>query len=153
MTSSSQPKASFRSHFFYIPYHILHLSASPQKGALQIATVADAPVTAAASQGHTSIVKLLLDAEANIEEGLGGRTPLELAALGGHLFTVELLLQRRAQIENRDGGAFTAIMLAIQYGHHAVVRMPTKFGADVNAISNDKSHRTPLMHAASFGHV
>ena len=62
-------------------------------------TESGTPLTAAASQGHTSIVKLLLDAGASIEEGLGGWTPVKLAACGGHLFTVQLLLDRRAQMK------------------------------------------------------
>ena len=43
-------------------------------------------------------------------------------------------------------------MVAIQYGHVEVVKMLTDYGADVN-VSHDKSRLTPLMHAASVGHI
>ncbi|KAJ7274632.1 ankyrin repeat-containing domain protein [Mycena rebaudengoi] len=85
---------------------------------------------AAASEGHTEIVRLL------IENGADVNTPgpefdvygsaLETAASGGHLDTLVLLLESGAEF----GSALTA---AAERGHLEIVRLLVKMGGDINA--------------------
>ena len=54
----------------------------------------------AAKNGHTEIVKLLLEQGAQIEEvSEDNRTPFHLAAMKGHTETVKLLLEQGAKLE------------------------------------------------------
>jgi ankyrin repeat protein len=71
------------------------------------------PLDCAICNGHTEIVRLLLDAGADIDAPNGnGVTPLECATNGGHTKIVELLLRR---------GVITKIASsfhkAVSYGH------------------------------------
>ena len=58
------------------------------------------PLAMAAYKGNTEIIRLLLDAGANVNEGWpGANTPLVLAAVSGSEAAVELLLVRGAKTD------------------------------------------------------
>ncbi|ESO09907.1 hypothetical protein HELRODRAFT_152884, partial [Helobdella robusta] len=60
----------------------------------------DTALTLACVGGHTELVELLLQCNANIEHrDKKGFSPIILAATGGHLSVVELLLDHNADIE------------------------------------------------------
>ncbi|KAI9855850.1 MAG: hypothetical protein M1813_009369 [Trichoglossum hirsutum] len=115
----------------------------------------------AAKKGHKAVVRLLLEngADVNTEEKeedvfrskTTRRTALQPAAKKGHEAVVRLLLENGADVnakeeeekkeEGRGSGGFrtktttrirTALQLAVENGHEAVVRLLLKNGADVN---------------------
>ena len=103
---------------------------SPSTGELQQGTsqcIRLHPLSLAASGGYTGIIKMLLDANAEINSRTGsklGISPLMLAAMNGHTTAVKMLLDNgsdiNAQIEtNRN----TALTLACFQGRHEVVEI------------------------------
>ena len=77
----------------------------------------------AAREGHTTVIKELLQLEADIEgKAPNGQTPLILAMLKGNTATVEYLLSKGAlQVSSDDG--HSPLMVAIQNGQEAVSRL------------------------------
>ena len=75
----------------------------------------------AAGYGHVDIVKLLLDAGADVNErSRVSRTPLIWAAGSGQLNTVRLLLKNGADPDLVDSNGETAADLAAENGHDDV---------------------------------
>lgn len=72
------------------------------------------PLGAAARRGHLSVVRLLLEADANIEASHpnDGRAPLWLAAAEGHYDVVQFLLRARADKERTDRSGFSPYWIA-----------------------------------------
>ncbi|KAJ7256364.1 ankyrin repeat-containing domain protein [Mycena rebaudengoi] len=101
---------------------------------------------AAASEGHTEIVRLL------IENGADVNTPgpeddfyssaLETAASGGHLDTVVLLLESGAEFGN-------ALAAAAEGGHLEIVRLLVKMGGDINT----GQFKSPLLATCEGGYT
>jgi ankyrin repeat protein len=111
---------------------------------------------AAAQGGNLDIVRVLIEAKANVEarSRLGGYTPLHLAAQGGHLTVVRALL---------DGGATTGVattttgvtplhLAAQAVNAEAVLRLLVERGAPIEATER-QADQTPLMFAAAAGRV
>jgi ankyrin repeat protein len=86
----------------------------------------DDALSLASSCGRTEIVKLLLDAGADINRDLNGYSAIKCAAYNNHAETVGLLLDRGAT----DGGG--ALLMASQRGHAETVRLLLNRGIDVN---------------------
>src|SRR5205814_1919354 len=98
-----------------------------------------------AANGHVEVVKLLLNANANIEavDNEYGRTPLSLAAENGHVDVVKLLLNVNANIEAVDiEYGRTPLSLAAENGHVDVVKLLSN--ANVNIEAASKYGRIPL---------
>lgn len=76
----------------------------------------DSPLTAAAQNGHIKIVRILIEAGADIDErNISGRSALMAAADAGQLEVVRLLLEKGARVDIRDGTGSTALDLAKKY--------------------------------------
>ncbi|KAL9561857.1 hypothetical protein ACKAV7_013780 [Fusarium commune] len=106
-------------------------------------------VAIAALNGHTDIVKYLLEQGLDIEaEGQFG-TPLHSACLMNHKSTVEELLQRGANVntEERKGNA---LYVAAVKGHADIVRILLEDGADIHQKRGFSG--TALQAAAYYGH-
>ena len=100
-------------------------------------------LTTAACNGHTDIVQVLLDHNANIHTS--DEYCLRMAAAAGHTNTVELLLQRKADIHYWDDDA---LALAARGGHIATVKLLLEYDANVHA-KNDYA----LVCTMQEGHV
>ncbi len=86
------------------------------------------PLAYAATNGHTQIVKFLLEHSAYIDAAApNGTTPLMLAAYFGHDATVRLLLDEGAAPSLKNQLGFTAIELAKQRGHKGAADLIANF--------------------------
>jgi ankyrin repeat protein/beta-lactamase regulating signal transducer with metallopeptidase domain len=107
---------------------------------------------AAARNGHTKTVELLLSKGANInlqneEQG----SALNAAARNGHTKTVELLLTKGADINAQNNAQGAALNAAARNGHTKTVELLLTKGADINA-QND-AQGAALNAAARNGHT
>lgn len=82
---------------------------------------------AACRSGHTVIVKLLIDAGANVNASdKTGATPLFHAAGSGHIGCIRALIDADADASIRDKQGYTALRVARQQGHHAAAGLLRK---------------------------
>jgi ankyrin repeat protein len=89
---------------------------------------------AASYEGHETIVRLLLDNQADVN-AQGGElgNALQTASRAGHEMIVRLLLDHHADV-NAQGGELGNALQAASYGRHeAIVRLLIEHQADVNA--------------------
>ena len=103
-------------------------------------------LTEAATRGHTVTIQLLLDAGADVNaQDPMGRTALMEAASEGHAATVKVLLDRGAHVDARQNSSIPrSIFRAVGTG--------LRFLGGVKR-SHSSSRSTPLMMAASKGHL
>ena len=107
----------------------------------------------AASSGHESVARLLLEAGANKDLATNdGSTALMLASENGHLEVVRLLLESGADKDLANVVGDTALMLASENGHLEVVRLLLESGADKDLADTDNGV-TALMLASENGHL
>ncbi len=119
---------------------------------------------AAATYGHTEVVRLLLDhaASANAKVDVGkarranaggsaGATALIMASESGHTDVVQVLLDKGADIDAVNAVGFTALMFACQNGQTEVVQVLLDKGANVNLTTKDGA--TALYLAAYSGNI
>jgi cell wall assembly regulator SMI1/ankyrin repeat protein len=125
-----------------------------EKGLLsQLDEFEDYPLNNAAEGGHPEVVRILLDAGAEINrpEPRFGKTPLLGAAWAGHAEVVKMLIAAGADVHARDEKRFTALMEAVgdrKKSNLEMVRALIAAGADVNAAGKVA---TVLMHASRDG--
>lgn len=102
---------------------------------------------AAAGEGHTAIVKLLIEQEVDIEKesSLGKEAPLLAASYMGHIETVRLLLAAKARVDHPNKWGKTPLMWASDKGHIEVMRLLLKAGA--NRQLKDEDGKTALDYA------
>ncbi|XP_076589214.1 cortactin-binding protein 2 [Chaetodon auriga] len=107
---------------------------------------------AAAQNGHTECVKLLLSsgspADVSDENGF---TPLHFAAARGHSSCLEALLAAGAAVDLATAGGQTSLFLACEAGGLDCVRVLLSAGADRSRTSTDGC--TALHAAVRSGHV
>jgi ankyrin repeat protein len=111
----------------------------------------NAPLHAAAMQGHIPALKALL-AEAGVAihaRNAAGETALHLAAKHGQPDAVSWLLRRGASPQERDSRGWTPAHAAAVAGHAAVLPLLPK----PSLCLPDGSGATPLHHAAAQGQV
>jgi ankyrin repeat protein len=110
------------------------------------------PLTYASYSGHAEVVKVLLDAGAQVNKrSPAGHPHLCFAAQNGHVDTVKLLLARGADIEAFNTDYFRPLGMAAFNGHHEVIKVLLAAGAKVNGTNQPGS--TALMAAAEKGDV
>jgi ankyrin repeat protein len=105
------------------------------------------PLVKAAELGHEAMVRVLLEAGAEVDKGLA--TPLNIAAGEGHTEIVRLLIAAGADVNLTDSDDCRPLLEAAGNGHLDIVRLLVAAGADVNIqLQGD----TPLLTAADNGH-
>jgi len=122
------------------------------------------PVTYAAEKGHVGIMKLLLDAGADIEGATGGSgdTPLILAMLNNHQEMVKFLVERGADVNGKNNFGATPFWAACWMGDTTLVDLFIANDADLEHSGQNPDPLkesteivtgiTPLMIAAFGGH-
>ena len=101
------------------------------------------------------MVKILIDAGADINRAVFERTPLQWAALAlpgepdGKVSTFRILIDAGADVHRAAGNASTALHFAALRGHGVKVGILIKAGADVNRVNN--AGRTPMSMALVKG--
>lgn len=97
-------------------------------------TPALTPLHKAATAGNVESVRVLLDADADIEN-LDGETgtPLFFAASQGHTDVVALLIERGANVDSTTSDGRTPLISAAIYGNTEVVEQLLEAGADKTA--------------------
>ena len=107
------------------------------------------PLFRAAQKGHVEVVKMLLDAGAEIEKTTSGITPLCWAADSGKTDVVKLLLERGANVNAIGKKNAPALYHAADIGYKDLVKVLLENGAHVNAQTEDEYRWTPLHVAVS----
>lgn len=97
-------------------------------------------------KGETEMVKLLVDAGANLEvRDRYGSTPLNLAAKKGATDIAKILLEAGAIVDSRDDKKRTPLHWAAFQGQEETVALLISKGADVEALAGDG--KTPMKAA------
>ncbi|NEA60384.1 ankyrin repeat domain-containing protein [Streptomyces sp. SID13666] len=130
---------------------------------LELGAAVDAPDTGgrtaldvAAGRGHADVVRLLIDAGADLEQRAGEyeeSTPLCLAAIRGHTAVVGALLDAGARTGAQGRMGYVPLVLAATAGNEGypeTVDLLLDHGADVNAVMKRK---TALDWATGFGQI
>ncbi|RSM07682.1 hypothetical protein CDV31_008462 [Fusarium ambrosium] len=104
----------------------------------------ETPLIMAAKDGRISLVKLVLDAGADIDAKgwYYGMTALSLAAAKGHTDVVELLLQNNATTDFVDETGRKALAWAIEEGHDDIVALLVNQETDTGSTGTDKEGMT-----------
>ena len=114
------------------------------------------PLFLAAHRGQTSIVQVLLDQGADVNDGghhvpPSNWSPLCTASKYGHEATVKLLLELGANVHAADHTGWTAIGAASKAGHANVVHRLLQGGANPSVAG--RGNWTPLHTAAMYGEL
>ena len=108
------------------------------------------PIHAAAEEGHTDILSLLIDHGADLKaQEASGDTPLHRASWKARLETGHRLLDRGADIDARNRYNNNSLIYATMWGHVEFARMLLERGAVVDA--RCQHDMTALHWAASRG--
>ena len=125
------------------------------------------PMSLAAEVGNTDMLKVLLEAGANVESpNADGQTALLAVARTGNVEAAKLLLDHGAAVDAKEKfGGQTPLMWASARRHPEMMQLLASRGADVNARSIDRNYQrhvtaegrpknldsgglTPLLYAA-----
>ena len=116
----------------------------------------DSPLYRAAMNGHKAVVRVLMDAKADLNMANNrGETALHRAARHGHEAVVKILVEAGANLNMADEDGETPLWNAAHFGHEAVVKILVEAKADLNMAEKDgwTPHGwTPLLVAAENGH-
>ena len=125
---------------FHHPAHLTHVT----------------PLMEAARKNHPEMVRLLVQAKADMEKVCGYRhtiqfaTALWLASHLGHLSVARLLLQAGAKDSQFHPGRGTSLHVAVKNGHMEIVQMLLHYGFNTSRIGN---LGTPLHEASLKGNL
>ncbi|XP_037909760.1 ankyrin repeat and KH domain-containing protein mask isoform X3 [Hermetia illucens] len=113
---------------------------------------ASTPLMEAAQEGHTDLVRYLLENGANVHaQTQTGDTALTHACENGHTDAAEVLLYYGAELEHESEGGRTPLMKACRAGHLCTVKFLISKGADVNKQTTNND-QTALSLACAGGH-
>jgi ankyrin repeat protein len=121
------------------------------KGARVNPKIGPSPLVGAVLEGHTQVVRVLLDNKFLVHGPPGAATtPLHLAAEKGYPDIVRLLLEKKATPNRKDAKGKTPLYYAIYNDHFHVIQELADNGVNVN----QKTPEGTLLHlAAEKGHV
>ncbi len=105
----------------------------------------------AAQNGHTGIVKILVEMGAKIHNSGTQEAALRQAAQNGHFSIVEYLVQKGADVNVHDAERRTPLHMAALGGHTKIVHYLLQHGAEKDAVSDKGA--IPLMYAVQNGHA
>ena len=109
------------------------------------------PVSAAARNGHTECVQLLIKAGADVNAYFDGTsTTLMAASENGSDQCIDMLLKAGADVNEVSSAGQTALINAASNGSEASIDLLVRAGADVNEVNNKGD--TALIQAAHKGH-
>ena len=109
-----------------------------------------APLDLAASMGHSSAVKVLIDEGADVNaKDAAGQTPLHLAALKVNGDVAKLLIDGGADVDSSEPQlGFRPLHNAALEGNRAISELLIKYGADLDA---QTLHGDTALHLAAIG--
>ncbi len=94
---------------------------------------------------YDEVLRAIIKAGANVNEGYAGMTPLLYAAEQGNEARMRMLLEAGAHVKVADKKGMTPLMFVSEMGHVDLMRAMIQAGADVNAQNNEG--KTALMLA------
>lgn len=109
------------------------------------------PLIIAAVGGVVGVVRMLVEAGADMEPVAAGISVLAAAAAEGHTGVVQYLVEKGASINHVDVDGVTALLLACEYGRLQTVKFLVEAGAATSMASANGC--TPLAMAANSGSV
>jgi ankyrin repeat protein len=126
---------------------LLDAGANPSARTLRNST----PLEVAVGGKHPDVIRLLVDADAEIDVQSDdqGTSPLMIAASSGQTDVVRLLVSRGANPNLKNRAGQTALFSAVKEDQSEIVAILIKAGADVNAATPKRV--TPLHLSASLG--
>ncbi|XP_065193226.1 transient receptor potential cation channel subfamily A member 1-like [Sycon ciliatum] len=108
----------------------------------------------AAQNGHTQVVQLCLQELADINaHNSFFATPLHLAAVNGHEEVVKMLAAGGAKLNSPDFERMTPLHRATKFNRLGIVNFLLSQGENTKVDAHDANGKTPLLVAASHGHV
>lgn len=106
----------------------------------------------ASMNGHTALVRMLIERNANIESKANdGRSALHFACLEGHNDTASALIEMGAQLEARSNLGLTPLMYAARRINMETIVMLILKGADTTAV--DISNRSVVGLLGKSSHI
>ena len=103
-------------------------------------------MTSAAIHGNSDIVRVLIDAKADVNPKKQDWSPLTEATRGNHIEVMKLLIKAGADLNARAYDGWTPLMMAVSNGMHRpqAVKLLIESGADVNMKDDDDEKITAL---------
>jgi ankyrin repeat protein len=137
----------------WTPLYLASLNNRPKmaellinKGAKVNPAKSPSPLMGAVRDGHTQVVKVLLDYKAQVHgPPKASKTPLHLAAEKGYPQIAELLIEHNASPNRKDRTGNTPLYYATYNDHTQVMRMLIEAKGDVN----QKIREGTLLHLAA----
>ncbi|OLP82680.1 Ankyrin repeat domain-containing protein 17 [Symbiodinium microadriaticum] len=110
-------------------------------------------IRACMDSDNTEIVRLLLQAQADVEAVGSFHAALGCASVNGHVAVLRLLLEARAKTDVTDKDLDTPLMSASEKGHTDIVRLLLEAGAEKDCVGKYSTRDSALGRASAAGHT